>query len=76
MKMRAFTLLGGLGVLMLSGIASTQTPTVEERMAWFKDAKVGMFIHFGVHTKVTLIRILMPASGRVLPRPVGCNMSF
>ncbi len=43
MMMKSFTLLGCLGVLMLSGIASAQTPTVEDRMEWFQDAKFGMF---------------------------------
>ncbi len=51
MKMRSFTLLGCLGVLILSGIVSAQTPTVEERMEWFQDAKFGMFIHFHVGNK-------------------------
>ncbi|MFC1760862.1 alpha-L-fucosidase [Planctomycetota bacterium] len=47
MKRKSFTLLGCLVVLMLSGIVHAQT--AEERMQWFKDAKFGMFIHFGVH---------------------------
>ena len=51
MKMKSFALLGCLGVLMLSGIASAQTPTVEDRMEWFQDAKFGMFIHFHVGNK-------------------------
>ena len=46
MRVKSFTLLGCLGVLMLSGIASAQTPTVDEQMQWFRDAKFGMFIHF------------------------------
>jgi len=51
MKMKSFTLLGCLAVLMLSGIGVAQTDAVEERMQWFKDAKFGMFIHFGVGNK-------------------------
>ena len=51
MKMKSFALLGCLGALMLSGIASAQTPTVEDRMEWFQDAKFGMFIHFHVDNK-------------------------
>jgi len=51
MKMKSFTLLGCLAVLMLSGIGVAQTDAVEERMQWFQDAKFGMFIHFGVDNK-------------------------
>ena len=51
MKMKSTTLLGCLAVFMLSGIASAQTPTVEDRMKWFQDAKFGMFIHFHVGDK-------------------------
>ena len=51
MKMKSFTLLGCLCVLMLSGIATAQTDATEERMQWFQDAKFGMFIHFGVDKK-------------------------
>jgi len=51
MKTNSFTLLGCLGMLMLSGIVSAQTDAVAERMQWFKDAKFGMFIHFGVGNK-------------------------
>ena len=49
--MKSLTLLGCLGVSMLSGLATAQTYTVEERMEWFQDAKFGMFIHFGVDRK-------------------------
>jgi len=51
MKMKSIAILGCLGVLLLPGIASAQTRTVEERMRWFQDAKFGMFIHFGVDRK-------------------------
>lgn len=51
MKMRSFMLLGCFGVSMLSGVGAAQPPTVEDRMAWFQDAKFGMFIHFGVDNK-------------------------
>ncbi len=56
MKMKSLTLLGCLGVLTLSGIGLAQadvaeTYTVEDRMQWFRDAKFGMFIHFGVEAK-------------------------
>jgi alpha-L-fucosidase len=36
---------------MLPGIATAQTETTEDRMAWFQDANFGMFIHFGVDRK-------------------------
>ena len=51
MKMKSLMLLGCLAVLMLSGIGEAQTDAAAERMQWFKDAKFGMFIHFGVHDK-------------------------
>jgi alpha-L-fucosidase len=51
MKTKSFTLLGYLAVLMLSGIGVAQTDAAAEQMQWFKDAKFGMFIHFGVHNK-------------------------
>jgi hypothetical protein len=51
MKMKSFMLLGYLGMLMLSGIVVAQTDAVAERMQWFKDAKFGVCIHFGVHNK-------------------------
>ena len=51
MKMRTITLLGCLAIWMLSGVATAQTDTVEDRMQWFQDAKFGMFIHFGVDRK-------------------------
>ena len=51
MKTKSVTLLGCLSVLLLSGLGMAQTHTAEERMQWFKDAKFGMFIHFGVHDK-------------------------
>ena len=44
-------LLGCLAVFILSGIGVAQTDVAAERMQWFKDAKFGMFIHFGVHNK-------------------------
>ena len=51
MKMKSFTLLGCLGILMLSGIVVAQTDATADRMQWFQDAKFGMFIHFGVDRK-------------------------
>jgi alpha-L-fucosidase len=51
MKMKSFMVLGCLAVLMLSGIGVAQTDAVAERMQWFRDAKFGMFIHFGVGNK-------------------------
>ena len=51
MKMKSLMLLGYIAVLVLSGIGVAQTDAASERMQWFKDAKFGMFIHFGVHDK-------------------------
>ncbi|HUV64209.1 MAG TPA: alpha-L-fucosidase [Sedimentisphaerales bacterium] len=51
MKMKSFTLLGCLAVLMLSGIVVAQMDATADRMQWFQDAKFGMFIHFGVGNK-------------------------
>jgi len=49
--MKSFTLLGCLGILMLSGIVVAQTDATADRMQWFQDAKFGMFIHFHVGNK-------------------------
>ena len=70
--MRSFTLLGCLAVLMLSGIGVAQMDVVEERMQWFKDAKFGMFIHFGVGNKSEFNPInLMPANGQRIAKAGG-----
>jgi hypothetical protein len=30
-------------------LATSPTPETEERMRWFKEAKLGMFIHWGIY---------------------------
>ena len=52
MNMKSIMLFGYLLVSMLPGIAMAQANTTEDRMAWFRDAKFGMFIHFGVDNKM------------------------
>src|SRR5947209_3671860 len=36
--------------LLLSSIAHADTPQPADRMAWFKDARFGMFIHWGIYS--------------------------
>lgn len=37
-------------ILQLSSAKAQQRPSVEERLAWWHDAKFGMFINWGVHS--------------------------
>ncbi|WP_372898043.1 alpha-L-fucosidase [Stieleria sp.] len=49
MKIKSFTLLACLCAMTLLGIASAQTPTAEDHMKWWRDARFGMFIHWGLY---------------------------
>ena len=39
-------------VLALAAVASltAQSPTIEERLKWWTDARFGMFIHWGIYS--------------------------
>ena len=49
MKLNKSVLLVGAALVLLANTCNAAAQTAEERMQWFKDAKFGMFIHFGVH---------------------------
>ena len=48
--MKSITLLGYLGILMLPSIVMAQTDASTDRMQWFREARFGMFVHFGGST--------------------------
>jgi len=48
MKRTIFTLI--LVILLVQGIFAQKTLTNDERMAWWRDARFGMFIHWGVYS--------------------------
>ena len=48
--MKKLPALAGMFLLMLSTAFAQKTLSQEERMAWWKEARFGMFIHWGVYT--------------------------
>ncbi len=48
MKQRIFTLLTAL-LLGITAQGAQETPVTDERMAWWRDARFGMFIHWGLY---------------------------
>ncbi|TWU44275.1 Alpha-L-fucosidase [Novipirellula aureliae] len=51
MKLNRFASFAGAALALMICTCNVSAQTAEERMQWFKDAKFGMFIHFGVHNQ-------------------------
>src|SRR6478609_3637397 len=49
MKMKASNLLVAALIALISGPALAGESTSSDRMAWFKEARFGMFIHWGIY---------------------------
>ncbi len=48
--MKNFIIIGVLSLFSLNlALAQNEAPTKEERLEWFKDAKLGVFIHWGYY---------------------------